>query len=202
MKSFKLYLAESVRTYKYRLRLVGDVDKKLLQLIEINLQKFSICHMGEPKTSMIQKSIPGFPEIENDRVTTIDVDFRYPVIEPFVKQMARLLGLDENRVSMVTRDFDTANASDAEDIANRVEKSPILLQTELEDKGKEASKAYGDSYLSSVKDQTKDKIEMKFDGKVSGTFDPFAKPSVDTAGTLSPMSKMTRPEKPATGSSK
>ena len=157
--------------------------------------------MGEPKSSPIQKIVPGFPEHENDRVTTIDVDFRYPVIEPFVKQMAHLLGMDENKVRMVTADFDTANATESDSYANQAEHSPLLKHTELEDAGKEAAKAYGGYYLESIKKQTADsKIDIPYEGKKTpDSFDPFKPAVADKLGINSPMSKMTRPAKPATG---
>ena len=202
MDSFKKYLAESMRTYKYRLKIVGEVDQKLLQLIEINLQKFSIVNMGDPKTTPIQKTLKDFPDIENDRVTLIDVEFKYPVIEPFVKQMARLLGMDENRVRMVSMEHDDVDNAQAEQFANVQSHSPLLQHEELEDQGKEANKEYANQYLDRVKKQAEpDKMEMKFDGeKTPIANDPFIPVKTDKAGLDSPMSRMKKQPLPAIGS--
>lgn len=193
---------EAARTYKYRLKIVGEVDQKLLQLIEINLQKFSIVAMGEPRTTPIQKTLKDFPDSENDRVTIIDVEFKYPVIEPFIKQMARLLGLDENRVRMVQTDHDDSNAEQAEQFVNTQKNSPLLQHEELEDQGKEANKEYAGSYLNRIKKQVEpDKMEMKFDGaKTPIAHDPFTPVKTDKSGLNSPMSRMKKQPMPATGS--
>jgi hypothetical protein len=67
---------------------------------------------------------------------------------------------------------------------------------------KEASKAYGDSYLQSVKEQMKGStIDMQYAAKPTpDAFDPF-KPYLDDkqAGDKSPMSTIKRPAKPQTG---
>jgi hypothetical protein len=81
---------------------------------------------------------------------------------------------------------------------------PLLTKEEMGEMpgAKEASKAYGNSYLDSIKDQTKDdKIDMPYEGqKTPDAFDPF-KPETYMAsmGKESPMTKITRPAKPKTG---
>lgn len=202
MESFKKYLAESTRTYRYRLKIVGEVDQKLLQLIEINLQKFSIVKMGDPRTTPIQKTLVDFPDTENNRVTIIDVEFKYPVIEPFVKQMARLLGMDENRVRMVSMEGDDVDGLQAEQFANTQKNSPTLQHEELEDQGKEANKEYANQYLARIKKQVEpDKMEMKFDGaKTPIAHDAFNPLKMDKSGQDSPMSKMKKQPLPAIGS--
>jgi hypothetical protein len=69
---------------------------------------------------------------------------------------------------------------------------------------KEANKAYGDSYLTSIKDQMKGStIDIPYAGqKTKNAFDPF-KPYLDDKqlGDKSPMTTIKRPPKPATGAS-
>jgi hypothetical protein len=66
---------------------------------------------------------------------------------------------------------------------------------------KEASKAYGESYLTSIKDQMKDnEVDIPYAGqKTQSAFDPFKVTPQDPRGDNSPMSKITIPNKPATG---
>jgi hypothetical protein len=84
--------------------------------------------------------------------------------------------------------------------------SPLLTHEEMGEQpgAKEANKAYGDSYLSSIKDQMKGStIDIPYAGqKTPNSFDPF-KPYLDDKklGDKSPMSTITRPPKPATGAS-
>ena len=67
---------------------------------------------------------------------------------------------------------------------------------------KEAAEAYGNSYLDSIKEQTKDsKVISPYAAKETPTsFDPF-KPYQDDAkmGEKSPMTDIKRPAKPKTG---
>lgn len=199
MKNFKQYLMESQRTYKYRIKVVGDVDDKMMQLLELNLQKFSPVKIGEPKSSPIQKNPFGFPDVENERVTTIEVEFKYPVIEPFVKQMARLCGLDENRIRMLQSEFENSMDRESEQFQNQVKDSPVLEKEEMSDSGKEASKDYADQYLTKIsKEAAKDKIEMKFAGEKTKPAEDYRK---IPGNTKSPLSQVSRMPRPATGAS-
>lgn len=207
MKSLKHYISESIHTYNYRIRVAGDIDNNKLDLLHHNLQKFSPVQISSPKSTPIQKTVAGFPGLENERVTTIDAEFRYPATEPMVRQLAQLLGIDENLVRMVSTDYADSLESEAEGYANQADHSPVLDHTELEEQpgAKEAAKAYGNSYLDSIKDQAKDsKIDIPYAGtKTPDAFDPF-KPQAQMAsmGKDSPMSKITRPAKPQTGAHK
>jgi len=205
MKSLKHYIFESIHTYNYRIRVVGDIDNNKLDLLHHNLQKFSPVRISQPKSTPIQKTVAGFPGVENERVTSIDAEFRYPATEPMVRQLAQLLGIDENLVRMTSTDYADSLQTEAEGYANEADHSPVLNHTELEEQpgAKEASKAYGDSYLTSIKYQRKDsKIDIPYAGKTTpDTFDPF-KPYLDDKklGDKSPMTKISRPAKPQTGS--
>jgi hypothetical protein len=110
-------------------------------------------------------------------------------------------------VRVVSSNFDDSINSEAEGYANEMDHNPLLLHTELEEQpgAKEASKNYGDSYLSSIQKQAEEsKIDIPYDAKKTpDAFDPF-KPYLDNdpRGVKSPMSTIKRPSKPATGASK
>jgi len=107
-------------------------------------------------------------------------------------------------VRLVKTGYDESVTSEMEGYENEMEHSPVLTHEELEEQpgAKEAAKAYGNSYLDSIKEQTKDeKIDIPYAGeKTKAAFDPF-KPETQMAsmGKDSPMSKITRPAKPQTG---
>jgi hypothetical protein len=204
MQTFKHFLAESVRSYNYTIKIAGEVDKKFIDLFKYNLNKFDPIKISDPVTTPLQKSVYGFEGMVNQPVTIIKAEFKYPATEPMVQQIVQLLGGNVNQVRMVTTEFDDSINSEAEGYANQADHNPLLNHPELEDTGKDASKAYGDSYLDSVKKQSVgSKIDIPYEGKkTKDSFDPFAKPVTDKAGINSPMSKMTRPAKPATGASK
>jgi hypothetical protein len=203
MKSLKHFITESVRSYKYTIKIAGDVDKNFIEMFKYNLNKFDPIKVGDPVNTPIQKSPYGFPELKNEQITIIKAEFRYPATEPMIQQIAQLLGYNINMVRVVTTDFDDSINSEAEGYSNQVEHTPLLNHPELEDNGKDAAKAYGDSYLDSIKKQSEgSKIDIPYEGKKTpDSFDPFKQPIQDKLGALSPMSKMTRAPKPQTGAS-
>jgi hypothetical protein len=206
MKSLKQYIAESVHTYNYTIKIAGDVDKNWLDMFKYNLNKFDPIRISEPTKTPIQKDPYGFPNLANQSITIIKADFRYPATEPMIQQIAQLLGYNIDMVRVVSSKYDDSINNEVDSYANQMKNSPILTHEEMEEQpgAKEASKAYGDSYLNSIKDQSKDsKIDIPYEGKKTpDAFDPFKVIPQDQTGANSPMSKITRPEKPQTGARK
>jgi len=207
MKSLRKYIMESVHTYNYTIKIAGQVDKNFLDMFKYNLNKFDPVNIGEPKSTPIQKSPYGFPNLSNQSITIIKAEFRYPATEPMIQQIAQLLGYQVDMVRVVGTDFDDSIDSEQVGYENEMSHTPLLNHPELEEQpdAKAANKAYGDSYLQSIKDQTKDSmINIPYAGKETpDSFDPF-KPYLDDKkmGDKSPMSTITRPAKPATGARK
>jgi hypothetical protein len=206
MRSLKQYITESLKSYNYTIKIAGDVDKNFIDMFKYNLNKFDPIRISEPTKTPIQKSPYGFPNLSNQSITIIKADFRYPATEPMIQQIAQLLGYNINMVRVISTDFDDSINSEQVGYANEMDHNPLLLHPELEEQpgAKEANKAYGDSYLSSIKDQMKGStIDIPYAGqKTPNSFDPF-KPYLDDKklGDKSPMSTITRPPKPATGAS-
>ena len=204
MRSLKQYIMESVKTYNYTIKIAGTIDKNFIDMFKYNLNKFDPVKISDPTTTPIQKSPFGFPNLENESVTIIKAEFRYPATEPMVQQIAQLLGYNVNMVRMIGTKFDDSIDSEQVGYENEMDHSPLLNHAELEEQpnAKEASKAYGDSYLTSIKDQAKDsKIDIPYAGtKTKDAFDPF-KPYLDDKklGDKSPMSTIKMPPKPKTG---
>lgn len=207
MRSLKQYITESVHPYKYTIKIAGEVDKNFIDMFKYNLKKFDPIEMSEPVSTPVQKSPYGFPNISNEPVTIIKAQFRYPATEPMIQQIAQLLGYNINMVRAISTDYDESVDEEYQQYENQMQNSPVLTQEEMgsADGAKEANKAYGNSYLDSIKDQTKEKkLDMPFDAKKTpDSFDPF-KPQtyMATMGKESPMSKITRPARPQTGASK
>lgn len=200
MKPFRHYLMESVRTYRYKIKIAGAPEKNWVELFCLNLQKFDPVKIGEPKSTPIQKDPYGFPGLTNQAVTMIDVEFKYPCTEPMVKQLARLLNFDENLVRMVQQDYDESVNGEVEGYENQMKHSPVLDHEELEDNGKQASKDYADQYMSKIaKEAEADKMDMPYAA-------PKTKPAEDwrksPGNNKSPMTTIVRLPKPETGSTK
>jgi hypothetical protein len=204
MRSLKQYIVESVHTYNYTIKIAGQVDKNFLEMFKFNLKKFDPIKISDPVSTPIQKSPYGFPDAKNEPVHIIKAEFRYPATEPMIQQIAQLLGYNVNMVRVVKTGYDESVTSEMEGYANQMDHSPVLTHEELEEQhgAKEAAKAYGNSYLDSIQEQTKDdKIDIPYEGtKTPNAFDPFKPESLmSSMGKDSPMSKISRPEKPKTG---
>ena len=206
MRSLKQYITESLKSYNYTIKIAGDVDKNFIDMFKYNLNKFDPIRISDPVKTPIQKDPYGFPNLANQSVTIIKADFRYPATEPMIQQIAQLLGYNVNMVRVISSQYDDSINSEAEGYANEMKDSPLLTHEEMGEQpgAKEANKAYGDSYLTSIKDQMKGStIDIPYAGqKTPNSFDPF-KPYLDDEkmGDKSPMSTIKRPPKPATGAS-
>lgn len=192
LRSFRHYLAESARTYNYKIKIAGDCKDGVIDLLIYNLKKFDPVKISEPKRTPVQANPHGFPGLKDQSVCIIDCEFRYPATEPMIKQIARLAHYDENLVRVIQADHDGFD-----EVSNRGN-SPVLSEYELEDDGKEASNDYADSYRTKIKKQHD---EHKIDYGVNGKTTEFKHKETDLE-KLSPMSRVKLPPRPATASSK
>lgn len=198
MKNFQQYLAESERTYNYRIKLVGDVPTGFVKELEGKLKQFDIVKISAPKTTPVQTKPADFPAFENDRVTHVDVEFRYPAIEPQIQQLVQLLGFNPNRVRMLTVPYEDSMASEKEKIEDQ--NKDLLADTDYPADTAE-QKALIKDYSADPYQHAVLKNAYRSDFTVAGGKTPAAKTTNDLPmGDTSPMTKMTRKPKPATGS--
>jgi hypothetical protein len=197
MKNFQQYLAESERTYNYRIKIVGDVAPDVIKQLEEKLKQFDPVKFGRAKTTPVQLKPADFPKHSNDSVTSIDVEFRYPAIEPQIKQIAQLLFLDPNRVIMLTVPHE--DGMDQERKRVETENKNLLADTDYPapDAEQQALKA---DYSAPYDQHAVLKNAYRSDFTVAGGRTPPAKTTNDLPmGTTSPMTKVKRPPRPATG---
>ena len=195
MKSLRHYLMESARTYKYTIKIAGDLDKNFLDMFMYNLSKFDPVKIEDPKTTPIQKDPYGFPELQNESVTIIKAEFKYPANEPMIQQVAQSLGCNINKVRVTTTDYNDSINAESEKLGNEMKAEPLLLQPEMEDNGKQASKDYANQYLDKVVPK-RPSIDYMFDAPKTPTSPNKSKEGINTQ---SPMSKITPIKKPLTG---
>lgn len=197
MKNFQQYLAESERTYNYRIKIVGDVAPDFIKALEEKLAQFDPVKISRPKSTPVQLKPADFPKHSNDSVTSIDVEFRYPAIEPQIKQLAQLLFIDPNRVIMLTIPHEESLATEKTKIED--ENKDLLTDTDYPAPDT-AQKALSKDYSAPYDEHAVLKNAYKSDFTVAGGKTPVAKTTNDLPmGTTSPMTKTKRPPKPATG---
>jgi len=197
MKHFKEYLAESERVYEYRIKICGDADTSFINALKDKCAQFDVVKFGDVKTTPVQAKIPDFPNFQNDRLSTIDVTFRYPAIEPQIKQLAQLLGFDPNKICMQTVPF----LNSVDDERAKVEAQPESLLADTDYPAPDAEqKALSKDYSTGPYDHAVLKNAYRSDFTVAGGKTPEAVTTNDMPmGNTSPMSKVKRPAKPATG---
>jgi len=197
MKKFQEYLAESERTYNYRIKIVGDVAPDFIKMLEEKLKQFDPVKIGRPKTTPVQLNPADFPKHSNDSVTSVDVEFRYPAIEPQIKQLAQLLFLDPNRIIMLTVPYE--DSLDTERKRVEAENKNLLTDTDYPADNAE-QKALSKDYSADPYDHAVLKNAYRSDFTIAGGTTPKAITTNDfSMGNDSPMTKVKRPPRPATG---
>ena len=196
MKKFHQYLAESERTYDYRIKILGDVPPTFIKDLEQKLEQFDIVRMSGKKTTPVQKLLKDFPNEENDMVTSVDVSFRYPAIEPQIQQLAQLLGFSPNRIRLLTQSY--VDSIDNEIAEINTQNKDLIADTDYpapNAKQQELKKDYsGDPYKHAVLQNA-----YRSDFTVAGGKTPPAKTTNDIKqDTKSPMTDIKRTPKPAT----
>jgi hypothetical protein len=153
--------------------------------------------VSSPKTTPIQKQPADFPGFPNESVTFIDVSFAYPAIEPQIKQLAQLLGIDPNRVIMPTQKYDESNETIAKDIKDQ--NQDLLTDTDFPAPDK-VQKAASKDYATGPYDHAVLKNAYRSDFTVAGGKTPAPETTNDLPmGNKSPMSTIKRPARPVTG---
>ena len=79
MSTFATYLTESTKTYEYKVKIAGDIDKDFSTRMETALGKFEVSKMSAGKKTPIQSLPLDFPALKNESVTIYDVTTNYPV---------------------------------------------------------------------------------------------------------------------------
>ena len=65
MSTFATYLTESTKTYEYKVKIAGDIDKDFATRMETCLQKFEVAKMSAGKKTPIQSLPLDFPALTN-----------------------------------------------------------------------------------------------------------------------------------------
>ena len=197
MKNFKEYLAESERTYNYRIKIVGDTASDFIKMLEEKLKQFDPVKVTEIKKTPIQAKPADFPAHANESVSSMDVEFRYPAIEPQIQQIAQLLGLDPNRIRLLTSSYEDSMAEEKDKIQEQ--NKDLLTDTDLPPPDAE-QKALKKDYSAPYDQHAVLKNSYRSQFTVAGGKTPPAETTNDLPmGTSSPMTKTKRPPKPATG---
>ena len=197
MKHFKEYLAESERTYNYRIKMVGETPAEFERLLKEKLKQFDIVKLTDKKETPVLPKSTDFPGYQNEKISMFDMECRYPAIEPQIKQLAQLLGFDPNRIVMLTSAHCDSICDEIERIDS--ENQDLLVDTDYPKNTPEQEELKKD-YSIGPYDHEVLKNAYKSSFTIAGGNTPPAKTTNDLPmGDKSPMSKIKRPKKPVTG---
>ena len=197
MKPFAKYLTESEKTYNYRIKIVGDVPSTFVKELEGKLAQFDVVKMSKIKTAPVRKEIPDFPAFPNQPMSIVDVEFRYPAIEPQIKQLAQLLGMDPNRIVMNTVPYEESMNDESRKIGS--ENKDLLDKPDYPAPDAE-QRALSKDYATGPYDHAVLKNAYRSNFTIAGKKTPPAKTTNELPmGVKSPMTNVKRPPKPATG---
>jgi hypothetical protein len=197
MKTFHQYLAESERTYDYRIKILGDAAPDFVKNLEDKLKQFDIVKISKPKTTPVMKLLKDFPGEENQSVTSMEVSFRYPAIEPQIMQIAQLLGHNPNHVRLLTTPYENSQDKEMADIT--AQNKDLIKDTDYPNPDAEQAalkKDYG------VEAHQHDVLKNAYrsDYTIAGGKTPAAETTNNLPqGMTSPISNIKRPARPATG---
>ena len=196
MKPFAKYLAESERTYNYRIKVVGDVPDGFFKELKEKCAQFDVVKMSDAKSTPVRRAIPDFPAFPNQPMKIVDVEFKYPAIEPQIKQLAQILGLDPNRIVMMATPYEQSLDIESEKIADQ---NKDLLDSPYPEPDVE-QKALSKDYATGPYDHAVLKNAYRTNFTVAGGRTPPAKTTNELPmGNKSPMTTIKRQPKPATG---
>jgi len=197
MKTFAQYLTESEKTFDYRIKIVGDLPGDFIKEFKVRLKKFDPVTIGEVKTTPILAKPKDFPAFNNQSVNMMDVVFRYPAIPPQIQQIAQLLGLDPDRISI--NETHWAEGMDRELMGIDDQGSPLLLTDYPADTKEQKDLIKDYSAVGKEKQVVRNSAEDAV-WTVAGGRTPPAETTNDLPmGVKSPMSTVKRPPRPATG---
>lgn len=79
MSLFKQYIAESVKTYQFKIKVAGDLPENFDKGLKGALSKYDCSSVSKGKRIPIQEAPLDFPDMKHTNVTIYDIECRYPV---------------------------------------------------------------------------------------------------------------------------
>ena len=78
MKTFKQFLTESEKTYKFFIRVAGELPEGFVDKMERNLNKYELIKLSPGKSTPITEKPMDFPQLQNCEVTHYEAELKYP----------------------------------------------------------------------------------------------------------------------------
>ena len=149
MKTFAQFLTESEKTYKFFIRVAGEVPEGFVDNMETNLNKYEVIKLSPGKTTPITERPMDFPQLQNMEVTHYEAELKYPTTAHMLEQyLVANCSVPHSHI-IVRGEFDPIEAQQAEKT-----EGPYEAKLNTEDMGGES--AQGDVAGTRVMDLLKE----------------------------------------------
>jgi hypothetical protein len=146
MKSFKEFLTESAKTYKFKIRVAGELPEGFVDHMKANLAKYEVIKLSAGKRAPITAKPADFPRLQNMEVTHYEVELTYPVTSHILERyLVDNCSIDHSRL-IVRGENDPIEAQQEE----KEEKPYESLLTTADMGGESAQAAVGSDRIMSL----------------------------------------------------
>jgi hypothetical protein len=196
MSTFTQYLAESTKSYDYKIKIVGaskDIDKNAL---ETALQKFDLANMSAGKTTPIMTQPLDFPALSNEQVTIFDVTTNYPTTSREMKEyLSDIMRIPATHIVVRKPNEPTEEYQAQMDVAKKSEYMNKLHDIEYKDAPNVNAEDFHSTKanMSLLKELLKDREAHALNMEVGKDNKTQEVQSNEEEGTPSPLSKASNP---------
>ncbi len=194
MSTFATYLTESTKTYEYKVKIAGDIDKDFATRMETCLQKFEVAKMSAGKKTPIQSLPLDFPALSNESVTIFDVTTNYPsAVREMQEYLADYMRISPACVVVRKPGEPTEEYQEQMAVAGKSEYKNKLQDIEYKDAPKVNAEDFHstNANMSLLKELLKDKAPQEFEKQELKDIKGVT--TKDDAPADSPLSKATNP---------
>ena len=194
MSTFATYLTESTKTYEYKVKIAGDIDKDFATRMETCLQKFEVAKMSAGKKTPIQSLPLDFPALSNESVTIFDVTTSYPTaVREMQEYLADYMNISPAMIVVRKPGEPTEEYQEQMAVAGKSEYKNKLQDIEMSDAPKVNAEDFHSTKanMSLLKELLKDKAPQEFEKQELKDIKGVT--TKDDAPANSPLTKATNP---------
>ena len=191
MSTFKDYLTESAKSYDYKIKVAGDLDKDFASKLESALAKFEVAKMSAGKKTPIMTLPLDFPMLSNEQVTIFDVTTNYPASQRVMHEyLSDILRVPATHIVVRKPGEPTEEYQDNMQVAQKSEYANKLQDIEYKDAPKVNAEDFHSTKanMGLLKELLKDREVNKDAPKEKEN-----SMSKEEVGTPSPLTKSTNP---------
>lgn len=187
MKSFKVYLTESHRTYDFRIRMAGDLPADIDNMIKLAFDAYQVNSIDKVKRLPIHES-PLFPNQGPVEVNVIDVNLQYPCTDvQLLTLLSERTKIDQCciRVTPASSPFEAAMAGLEQSNLQKQGES-VLLTAEMATASPDKD-LVGDARIPSLIKELEETRKYEYPEAAGGKTKPGKTTSDSPIGTTSPV---------------